>query len=339
MDGWDEGSRLAAAPPAWAAELFAEPLVVRVATPDGVPRVWQLEANESGATIGDQFTASADEYHRRYGASDYFVGLFRQAFDATGLSPGESPLVLDLGSGSGVNSVIPCRRLFPGARVVATDLSVELLAMLAELVAAQGRSEVICVQLDAMSEHVRAGAFDVVTGAAILHHLTRPEQALRAAARALRPGGLAFFFEPFVGWSILQLAYERILAEAALRREPLDRHVEQALRALATDIATRCRLDRDEAAIAALDDKWLFSRTQVEEMAHAAGFSAIRIVAHNEHAGLFPATAAVQLRLRSGRAENPLPPWALEVLDRFDSSLNHYAKREFLLEGTIVLTR
>jgi SAM-dependent methyltransferase len=328
-----------AAAQAWLHGLFKAPLSPLVLGPDGEVRVWKAGAAAGGATVTDQFKANAEEYHRRYAASDHFEALFRQALGATGAEVAPQPLILDLGSGSGVNSVIPCRRLFAGARVVASDLSAELLAMLAAYAADAGEAAAIaCVRMDAMKALTQPGVFDLVTGAAILHHLDSPGEGLRTAGRALKPGGHAIFFEPFNGWALLRLAFERILAEAQLRADPLPEDVAQGLRRLVEDVAYRStesyRLDRS-----AKDDKWLFSRTGVEAMARAAGFAEVRFAPHADHATLFRDTAGVQLRLVSGRDDLLLPDWALDILDGFDAAMTLNAKRELMLEGSIVLTK
>ena len=329
----------AAPPPAWAQALFAAPLSVQLAGPAGEALVWTLADKLSRATITDQFRAGAGEYHRRYAASDHFEALFRQALAATGVTVAERPLVLDLGSGSGVNSVVPCRRLFPGARMVATDLSAELLAMLAAYALDNAAADaVVCVKMDAMSERVTPGGFDLVTGASILHHLESPEQGLNAAARALKPGGHAIFFEPFNGWSILRLAFERICGEAVLRGEPLEPTVAAALTQLVDDIGQRSS-EAWSPERAAKDDKWLFSRTGMELMARKAGFSEVRFVPHNDHPTLYRDSADVYLRLASGRDDLALPAWATAVLDSFDAALTLNAKRELMLEGSVVLTK
>ena len=330
------------APPAhasWAAPLFKAGLSPLVKSPDGAVLVWTVADKASTATITDQFKTNAEEYHRRYAASDHFEALFRQALDATRLQVAERPLILDLGSGSGVNSVVPCRRLFPGARVVATDLSGELLAMLANYAIDNAAvDQVVCVKMDAMSQKVRPGGFDLVTGASILHHLDSPGDGLMAAGHALKPGGHAIFFEPFNGWAIVRLAFERILAEAALRREALDPALDSAVRQLIHDVAERSpeSYSQDRAG---LDDKWLFSRYRIEVAARAAGFDSVRFVPHNDHATLYRDVAATHLRLSVGHDGLRFPDWAAAILDGFDAALTLNAKRELMVEGTIVLSK
>lgn len=328
-----------AALPAWAQPLFASALQpARV--DDTEVLVWAIQDDASTAVISDQFKANADDYHQRYTASDHFERLFRRGLEETGIRIAERPLILDLGSGSGVNSIVPCMRLFSGARSIATDLSGELLAMLAAYLRDAGKAEeVACVQMDAMSNHVTAGAFDLVTGASILHHLERPQEGLAAAARALKPGGHAIFFEPFDGWCIMRLAYERILAEAELRLEPLDPVVAQILRNMVLDTAARTNPDPASDTFRALDDKWLFSREGMTAMAMEAGFAAARIVPHNCRPDLYQLIAPIQLRLATGRTDLALPDWAMAILKGFDDALPQPMKRAAMLEGTIVLTK
>lgn len=325
--------------PAWAQPLFVSELAPRVA--DGAEvLVWAIRDDASTAVISDQFKANAGDYHQRYAASDHFERLFRKSLAATEIQVAERPLILDLGSGSGVNSIVPCMRLFPDARSIATDLSGELLSMLAGYLRTSGEAgQVVCVQMDAMSNHVAEGAFDLVTGAAILHHLERPQDGLAAAARALKPGGHAIFFEPFDGYGIMRLAYERILAEAKLRGERLDPLVERVLGNMVIDTAARTDPDPTTPAFKALDDKWLFSRERVSVMAKEAGFADVRFVPHNDRPDLYQLTASIQLRLATGRTDLPLPDWATDILKSFDAALPQSVKRAAMLQGTIALTK
>lgn len=329
----------AVSPPAWAQALFAAELSPLVANAKGEVQVWAVADKSSRAKITEQFRTGAEEYHRRYAASDHFEGLFRQALAATGVIVAESPTLLDLGSGSGVNSIVPCRRLFPGARMVATDLSAELLAMLAGYAADTGAADsLVCVKMDAMSKRAAPGAFDLVTGASILHHLDSPGEGLLAAGRALKPGGHAIFFEPFNGWAVVRLAFERIVSEAGLRGESLEPDVQAAARKLIDDVGGRST-EAYSKARSTKDDKWLFSRTGVETLARAAGFETVRFVPHNDHASLYRDTANVHLRLASGRDDLTLPDWANAILDEFDAAMTLNAKRELMVEGSIVLTK
>ncbi|MDB5423237.1 MAG: hypothetical protein JWQ29_653 [Phenylobacterium sp.] len=338
MDG--DVTLTAPALPAWAEGLFTAPLTpINDAAGRPTP-VWAVARDAGEARISEQFKANAGEYHARYAASAHFEGLFRQALAGARIKVAEAPLILDLGSGSGVNSVVPCFSLFPGARQVATDLSGDLLAILAAYAQQAGLSDrVVCVVMDAMTSRAEHGAFDLVTGASILHHLVHPRQGLLAAANALKPGGHAIFTEPFDGYGVIRLAYERILAEASLRGVALDPPVEASLRAMIADIAARTLPDRTAPGFADLDDKWLFSREYFEEVGRLVGFSNVKFVPHNDHEALYRDIALVQMRLYAGREDLTLPPWAMEILDAHDRALRPPVKRLLMLEGSIVLTK
>jgi hypothetical protein len=162
---------------------------------------------------------------------------------------------------------------------------------------------------------------------------------LTAAARALNPGGQAIFFEPFDGYGLIRLAYERILAEARLRGEPLAPEVEGVLRAMTADIAARTNPDPKSPGFADMDDKWLFSREQFEVMAKNAGFERVQFWSHNNHQSLYRDLTSVNLRLGSGRDDLALPDWALEIMDGFDRALPRTVKNLLMLEGSVVLTK
>ncbi len=321
--------------PTWARGLFASAPVAIEGT-----SVWAVADAASAARISDQFKANAGDYHARYAASGHFEKMFRKALAATEITVAAEPLILDLGSGSGVNSIVPCFNLFPGARQVATDLSAELLAILADYAAQeQLAARVVCVVMDAMGEHVAPGQFDLVTGASILHHLERPKIGLQAAARALKPGGHAIFMEPFDGHGVLRLAYERILAEAELRGEALEPEVARVLNNMIVDITARTLPDPTAPSFSHLDDKWLFSREHLEAAGRASGFSEVRFVPHHDHATLYRDMAYVHLRLGAGLDNPVLPDWAIAILDGCDAALPGPVKRLLMLEGSIVYTK
>ena len=69
------------------------------------------------------------------------------------------------------------------------------------------------------------------------------------------------------------------------------------------------------------------------------GFTGIRFVAHNDHDTLYRDVASIQIRLSSGEEAEPLPAWAIDILDGFDAALPPPVKRMLNLEATIVLSK
>lgn len=327
-------TQLATGAPIWAEGLFTGALQPLASD----PRVCVVPGASSTADAGLQFTTGAAAYDRLYGHSEHFLRLFQRALEVVPNPVPPDPVILDVGTGSGVNSVLPLLEIFEAPRIVATDLSLDLLSLLAgRLESMETPPQVIPVLMDAMSGPVAAEAFDLVTGAAVLHHLVEPERCLTTAAKALKPGGTALFFEPFDGHGLMRLAYQRILAEAD--RHSLDPAVAEVLTRMIVDTAARTRPDRTSIAWQALEDKWLFSREQIERWAARTGFAAVAFVANNINPNLFRNFAAVQLQIATGRDDLSMPDWAATILDEFDAAITPDGKRAMMIEGAIILTK
>jgi len=102
--------------------------------------------------------------------------------------------VLDLGCGSGENSLLLVRR---GANVIGVDISESLLALAAQRLAVNGSAgaQVRFVPASAHRLPIPDASVDVILGSAILHHLDLASTS-KEVFRALRPGGRAIFMEP-----------------------------------------------------------------------------------------------------------------------------------------------
>lgn len=106
---------------------------------------------------------------------------------------------MDYGCGSGENSVVLSAL---GAQVTGIDISPELIAL------SERRMEVTGFRWHARTASAYATgvpdkSFDIVFGAAILHHLDIGDAA-REVFRVLKPGGRAIFSEPIRDSSILR---------------------------------------------------------------------------------------------------------------------------------------
>lgn len=97
--------------------------------------------------------------------------------------------VLDAGCGSGFHSLLIARHL-PQGRVLAFDVSAEMLDQLRRNVAAAGLSDRVEAALgDGFALPLPDGSVDRAISAAVWHHLADPARAASELARALRPGG------------------------------------------------------------------------------------------------------------------------------------------------------
>jgi len=79
------------------------------------------------------------------------------------------------------------------ARVIATDLTAEMLAKTAELAAKRGLTNVETRPADAEALPFDDASFDLVTCRIAMHHFPNPRQALSEFARVLKPGGVVGF--------------------------------------------------------------------------------------------------------------------------------------------------
>ena len=127
-------------------------------------------------------------------------GYWTTALDwvAAAAGPGRARL-LDLGAGTGTGALGLAAR-FPGAEVIAVDVSPDSLALLRAKAAQRGlatRVRAVAADLDAGWPDL--GPLDLTWASMSLHHLADPGRALADVLAATRPGGLiavAEFAEP-----------------------------------------------------------------------------------------------------------------------------------------------
>lgn len=295
--------------------------------------------------VTSQFLEDASVYHSRYSDNHYWSMLLNIAIERMGaISP---KVVLDIGSGSG-NSVIPLLMRFPEARVVATDISPNLLAILRDYFVGDhqtlNRLDLLCA--DASTVELRENSVDLVVGAAILHHIVKPETVVKNAFSALRAGGWAVFFEPFKGGSsLLTLAYKQVLREAKHqpprhRWSAQEQHSTDGLNVLARivhDFDTRVAMSVERAM--ELDDKWMFQKTEFEAMARRQGWSRCDCYSLQDGKAPVRAQTEVYLRLAAQLDASSLPDWAWQILDEFDSQLADDVRFNAWMEGMVLFQK
>lgn len=159
---------------------------------------------------------------------------------------GSATLVLDLAAGTGTSS----RALAAtGARVVACDFSVGMLAVARRRLAGGRTSDVALVAGDALRLPFAGGSFDAVSISFGLRNVADPKAALAELRRVTRPGGtlvVCEFSRPVrAGFRML---YERYLADAL----PALAHAVAANPEAYTYLAESIRAWPDQAGVAAL---------------------------------------------------------------------------------------
>lgn len=293
--------------------------------------------------ITDQFLQNAQEYHSRYLNTDHYQAAFAKGLAAAHFRPQDQMDILDIGTGSGVNSVVPCARIFNAPRIIATDLSPDLLLILQKFLSRGSLSaNVACICMDSSNDFFKPGCFDIVSGAAILHHLMDPTTALKSAYRALRPGGVALFFEPFeAGHLTLCTTYRQIISLSG-RLGGVGPEAEKVLRDMILAWTTCVGTDKSAPHFPHMDDKWIFTRSYIRQAAREIGFSEPIIVPQYEHGqpeGSFAGMTRTILRLHSNLPPQRLPDWSWEMLQELDHTMTQEMRDDLLLEGIIALRK
>ncbi len=162
----------------------------------------------------------------------YDPGTIRH-LEASGVGPGWH--CLEVGAGGGSIAEWLCRQVGPSGRVVATDLDTRF-------VEALDYPQLEVRRHDILTDGLEEGAFDLIHARLLLHHLARPEVALRKLVAALKPGGWLVAEEPDTGATVPDPRVEE--SAAALYTKLMDA-LQQMLRARGGDYHYGRRLYRD----------------------------------------------------------------------------------------------
>jgi ubiquinone/menaquinone biosynthesis C-methylase UbiE len=292
-----------------------------------------------GQYITSQFVEFAQTYRDKYQDTRYSRTLIAAAFRKMGLRSTRGLKILDIGSGAG-NSVIPLLDLCPDSLVIASDLSVELLALLKMALADRGETgNCVLLQLNAEELDFRPESFDLIVGAAVLHHLFAPEETLKGCAKILKRGGRAVFFEPFEnGNIILRIIYKSILNDP--RKETLPPEASRVLQAMIRDYDVRIGRDKSQPIFRELDDKWLFTPKYFREFAERYGFSKCMIYPLHSTDTPFANQTATTLQMVLGESgQEALPDWAWEIVKQYDHLFSDDMKTDLLIEGCVILEK
>lgn len=292
--------------------------------------------------IQSQFTEFAQVYIEKYQHIEHFTNLILTAFQKIKLRAQNELTILDIGSGAG-NTIFPLLKLCPDSRVIASDLSVEMLVSLKEgmkkFITDQNTDHgCLLLQLNAEQLDFVEESFDLIIGGAILHHMVSPEKTLNGCARILKQGGYAIFFEPFEeGNIILRNAYNTILNDS--RQGTLSSEVRSLFQALIVDYDARMVRDKSLPKFRNLDDKWLFNKKYFLDFSKKYGFSECIIYPLHSTERQFALQTETYLRLGRGKTRDALPNWAWEIIRQYDQCFSEDTKKELLIEGCLILKK
>lgn len=140
-------------------------------------------------TTRRQWDEAADAWHRWGPTLETWLGPATEAMlDGAGVVSGAS--VLDIAAGAGGQSIAAARRVGPGGRVVATDISPAILTYAAKAAAEAGVTNIETLEADGEALGALApGTFDAVISRVGLIYFPDQQAALAGMRRALRDGG------------------------------------------------------------------------------------------------------------------------------------------------------
>lgn len=289
--------------------------------------------------LNDQFTSGAEYYAKTYTNHAMYRNLLLEGFSIGGLNIDDVGAVLDIGSGAG-NSVIPLIEICPTAKIIASDLSVELLRLLGNLISDKySKNDVALVQLDAENLDFSPNSFDVVCGAAILHHLFCPEKTIIGAGKILKKGGVALFTEPMQSVNfIVRMLYSIILKDP--RSQQLPERLQKYINLRIKFFDDRVAIDKSHPRFLKMDDKWMFPKRYLMDTAEKAGFSDFHIKPMGNPKARIRTKINSHMVVGFGIQMSELPDWIIDIIDEFDSQLPEYMAREDIIaESLIVLVK
>jgi tRNA (cmo5U34)-methyltransferase len=185
-----------------AAAKLARPVALSICRP-AAPEAWVVppapialySAMKSSVTeIRERFDADVERFSNletgQSSTIDAPLSLELIVRAATATTPHATAL-LDVGAGAG-NYTLKMLQTLPGLEVTLMDLSGPMLERATERLRASTASRVTCIQADVREVALGEARYDVITAAAVLHHLRTPaewESVFAAFFAALRPGG------------------------------------------------------------------------------------------------------------------------------------------------------
>jgi len=140
--------------------------------------------------------------HHRHGSEfaelikKSYSNRFNQAFwtvweNQIAPSFGDSPLVLDIGTGSG-NFLVELGQRYPTIRSIGIECADYMLQAMEKL---PDRSEIITADLHDPDLSVKDNSVDAVVASAVIHEMIQPIKTFNEMFRCLKPGGLFYILD------------------------------------------------------------------------------------------------------------------------------------------------
>jgi len=274
---------------------------------------------------------------------DYWKWLLQRSQKSFYLESSDVLRILDVGSGGG-NTIFPLLELYPHANVIASDLSVPLLRYLKKYYDKHySNHHLLIIQMNAEELIFEDNQMDLVVGGAILHHLLCPSKALAEVYRVLTPGRAAIFYEPFeIGNQIIALTIKHLITINHLLSpgiEHIQPHIIDTFESLCKDINVRKGIDKTGLRYQQIEDKWLFTKGYLENIAASIGFSEIIIYPIHNTNNPFSRQINYLLQAINKVDAAALPQWVIKYIHDIDQFFSEELRNELLIEGCVILKK
>ena len=171
----------------------------------------------------------------------------------------------------------------------------------------------------------------------MIRHLNNPDAFLDRILLSLKPGGVAFFTEPFkVGHQILRFFLSE-LSSASEYSEVILADIQDFFKSYIFTIEAMCTLDRTGLDYSKIDDKWMFSKQLFENTAQRNKVS-FRFFTTDEQAHRFTKNVERLVWLGMGKKWT-LPEPARSFVERFDEALPKDIMDEIPSAGCIIFRK
>jgi len=294
-----------------------------------------LNIAENGVVgVGDQFLAGAQDYDDRYVSMNAMISKIRGSFNIAEFERHDVKNILDIGCGSG-NATMALAVMFPNAKIIAIDLSPNLLEILVKKTIDSGINDrVSCLVADASTIKLKPQSFDIICGSSMLHHLDDPEAVLNSYISALSTDGVGLFYEPFhAGYFVLRQVLVGLIHLAKFNNGLSDSDM-NVFNTLIYGIDFVSAKDRSDPILKNLDDKWLFSRELFKRVSAKNGRTLFIYTANPISEGYQDKISNILFSATGNRPE--WPSWAIDYFKDIDNAERGELANDILMEGCIV---
>jgi SAM-dependent methyltransferase len=291
--------------------------------------------------VTDQFLNNAYTYNNIYFNRLDFDYLVSRSLNCAKIGLENKLLILDIGSGGGP-SVFSASKLMPNSKIIASDISPQLLNILGNIAIRENLlgSRVNALCFDLHKDFFKKNIFDLIMGFAILHHLVDPYMALKNLAKSLKKGGKIILIEPMESGHLLLLTIfdeiMKFLNSNKMQNSPLFK----LAYAQRIDIQARlgCPIIKKDFT-EFLDDKWVFSEYYLTELCKQLNLSSVNVFSSVEVLDNLYKDTFISLVNDSGNSHVVIPEGILDILEKYDHSISNNLKSKLLTTGIIVFEK